>query len=383
MTMRFSTYLALGLLPFLLAPAVAQTTAPRDLSVEQQSVFGAGVSRPGTLKVSIGADRPDATYAIGEAAHLFINSNEDAYVTVFSIGPSGQVHQLFPNSYQVDNRVQGGRPVEIAGGNSGARISISGPVGAELIKVVASNRPVVVIGENLLQGREMFRDVEGGAQTLARNLDVVANEPNPDRKLDIENFMLRTVANRAGDNSSVVIIPNPNPNPSANPAAQSPAVLPVVTPQTGGLLNVPAQHPFPLLLAVDKPGYRIGEKVTLAVTSLQACYLSVLDVTTSGTIRVLFPNQITQNNAVAANQTVLIAGGASPVALQVTGPAGTEQIVAVCSTDQSPVLSHKTDLAQLFSPAGERSDVLRDLSVVASRPAATTSFATAAFTVQP
>jgi Domain of unknown function (DUF4384) len=375
MTMRFSKYAALALLPFMFAPAGAQDM-PRDLSVQQTTAYGAGTSRPGSLKVSVGADRSDATYAMGETARLFISSNEDAFVTVFSVGPTGQVHQLFPNSYQPENRVLAGRPVEIAGGNSGARISISGPVGAELIKVVASNKPLVVIAENLLQGRDIFRIVDGGVQTLVRNLEIVGNDAG-DRKIDIENYTLRTVAARTGDNGPAIIIVPGGPAPAA------PVMLPVVTPQVGALISVPAQQAFPLLLAVDKTAYKAGERVTLAVTSLQACYLTVLDLTTSGAIRVLFPNQITQNNAIAANQTVLVAGGASPVSLQVVGPLGTEQIVAICSTDRAPVLTQKIDLAQLFPPAGERSDVTRDLSVVATRPATTTSFATAAFTVQP
>jgi hypothetical protein len=385
-TMHASKLVVLGLLPFFLAPALAQETQPRDLSVEQSSVAAAGTARPGSLKVSVTADRADATYAIGETARLRINTNEDAYVTVFDIGPTGQVHQLFPNAYQTDNHVLGSRPVEIAGGNTGARIQISGPVGAELIKVVASNRPLVVIAENLLQGRDIFRSVEGGAQALVRNLDVVANDPNAgERKIAIENFTLRTIANRADNGPAIVIIGGQTAqNATAqNPAGQNPTTFPVVTPQATGLISVPAQQPFPLLLAVDKRAYKLGERVTLAVTSLQACYLTVLDVMSSGNIRLLFPNQITQNNAVAANQTVLVAGGSSPVSLQVAGPAGTEQLVAVCSTDNTPILTHKVDLAQLFSPAGERSDVTRDLSVVANRPAGTTSFATTAFRIQP
>lgn len=374
--MRFSKILPFGLLPFRSTSAVAQDR-PRDLSVDQAAAFSAGVAHAGPLKVTVGSDHADATYAVGETARLFISSNEDAYVTVFSVGPTGQVHQLFPNPYQADNRVEAGRPTEIAGGATGGRMTISGPVGAELIKVVASNKPLTVIAENLLLGREMFRTVDGGVTALVRNLNVVANAPNAgERKIDIENFTLRTIASRTEGSPAVAIVPAQ--------AAQAPTVtLPVVTPQAGGLIAVPSQQPFPLLLAVDRPAYKVSDRVTLAVTSLHDCYLTVLDVTPSGAIRVLFPNRVTQNNAIAANQTVLVAGGPSPVSLQVTGPAGAEQIVAVCSTDNAPVLSQKTDLAQLFSPAGERSDVTRDLSVVASRPASSTAFATAAFTVQP
>jgi hypothetical protein len=378
---RFSLLL-LAMLPAIVGHAAAQDVltqdVPRDLSVEQASVYSAGSARKGPLKVSIGADRADGTYAIGETARLFISSNEDAYVTVFSVGPTGRVHQLFPNSFQTDNRVNTGRPVEIAGGASGAHIAISGPAGTELIKVVASNKPIIVIAEALLQGRDAFRTVEGGAETLAKNLEVAGNNAAADRKIDIENYMLRTVASRKGDNGPGATVTRPN-QPAQAPVAAF--VLPVVIPQP--LLNIPPQQPFPFLLAVDKAAYKVGERVTLAITSLQACYLTVLDVTPSGTIRMLFPNQITQNNAVAANQTVLISGGPSPVSLQVSGPAGTEQIVAICSTDQSPVLSQKADLAQLFPPAGEHSDVTRDLSIATARPAAITAVAASTFTVQP
>jgi hypothetical protein len=375
--MHASRLVIFGLLPVFLAPAAAQESQPRDLSVEQSSVAAAGTPHPGTLRVGIMADRNDATYAIGETARLRINTNEDAYVTVFDIGPTGQVHQLFPNAYQTDNHVLGGRPVEIAGGTTGARIQISGPVGAELIKVVASNRPLVVIADNLLQGRDIFRAVEGGAQELTRNLEVVANDPNAgERKVAIENFTLHTIARRADNGAAIVIIPG-------QPAQNSTVTFPVVTPQAGGLISVPGQQPFPLLLAVDKTAYRLGERVTLAVTSLQACYLTVLDVMSSGAIRMVFPNQITQNNSVAANQTVLVAGGNSPVNLQVAGPTGTEQLVAVCSTDNTPILTQRIDLAQLFPPVGERSDVARDLSVVANRPAGSTAFATVSFKIQP
>jgi len=378
--MRFSTYLALGLLPFLFAPAGAQDR-PRDLSVEQTTAYSAGVPRPGTLKVSIGADRQDATYAVGETARLFISANEDAYVTVFSVGPSGQVHQLFPNGYQTNGRVEAGKPTEIAGGNSGARITISGPTGPELIKVVASSKPLAVIKEDQLQGRGIFRTVEGGVSTLARNLDVVSNDQSAS-KLVIENFTIRTIQTRAEATPGVVIVQS-QPAPAAPPAQTQTATLPVVTPQPGGPVSIPGQQPFPLLLAVDRQAYKVGDRVTVAVTSLQACYLTLLDVTTSGTIRVVFPNQLAQNNAIAANQTVLVAGGASPVVLQAAGPAGTEQLVAVCSPDNAPILGHKLDLAQLFPPAGERADVTRDLSVAANRPAGAPAFATTSFTVQP
>jgi len=366
----------LGLFPLFLGAANAQDEMPRDLSVEQTNAWSSGVPRPGSLRVSLVSDRQNATYAIGETARLFIRSNEDAFVNVFSIGPTGQVNQLFPNGYQRDSRVAANQPFEIAPNSLGAKITVSGPVGTEVIKVVASNRPLTVIAENQLQGQGPFRSVEGGVQTLSRNLEVVGAQNPNELKLAIQNFTLRTVAPVPAGPGAIVLIPG-QPAPVLGPT-----ILPV-TPTGSNLISIPAQQPFPLLVAVDKAVYRMGERVTLAVTSLQACNLTVLDVTPTGAVRVLFPNQVVRNNAVGANQTVLVAGGISNVTMQVGGPVGTEQIIAVCSTDQLPILTRTIDLAQLFPHAGEQTEVARDLSVAASRPAGSTSMATTNFAVQP
>lgn len=379
--MRSSTLAALVGVPLVWTPAWAENLVEKDLTVEQSSAAAAGVAHPGSLKVSVSADRPDATYALGETARLFVNSNEDAYVTVLNIGPSGQVTQLFPNPYQTDNHVVANQPVEIAGGLSEARITVSGAVGKELVKVVASNKPLTVISESQLQGGGAFRSVTGGVATLSRNLEVASHD---DRKIAISNFYLKTIASRAAhEPRQVVVLAGPTPAAQpAQPTQGTPTVLPVVVPSAAPqAVSVPVQQAFPLLLAVDKQAYKVGEAVTLAVTSLQACYLTVLDVTPSGAVRVLFPNKVTRNNSLATQQTVLVAGGSSPVSLVVAGPAGTEEIVAICSTDPAPVIGVKGESSEMFPLAGERASIVRDLAVVASRPA--TSTAKASFSVQP
>ena len=86
------------------APARAEDLG-RDLTVEQSTAANAVVSQSGGLKVSLNSDRPDATYAKGETARLFLSANESAYVTVLNIGPAGQVTQLFPNAFQPSGHV--------------------------------------------------------------------------------------------------------------------------------------------------------------------------------------------------------------------------------------------------------------------------------------
>lgn len=407
----------LALLPLLLAatsaasllpaPAAAEQAIPRDLTVEQAAAARAGTAKPAGLEITVSSDHSDGTYAAGETARLFVKANEDAYVTVLNVGPSGQVTQLFPNAYQPDNRLAPGRPVEIAGGKSGAHLTIAGPVRRELIKVIASSKPLTVIGDAQLQGGGIFRGVQGGVPTLTRNLELTAKPA--DGKIAIENFSLTTVASRTA--AEPVVLASAPAAPAPAPAAATPAVLavavpaagavpaavpaaqgtgtllPVVTPSAAPLLP-PAVHAFPPLLAVDRPSYKVGEHVTLAVTSMQACHLTVLDVTPAGTVRVLFPNRVTPNDAVGAMQTVLVSGSPSPVTLTAAMPAGTETVMALCATDASPIVAAvaaqgAAQGADVFPLAGDRAEVARNLSLAGSRPDGTLSTASLSFAVAP
>jgi len=357
--------------------AMAQDAQLKDLTVEQANVAQAGIPRPGSLQVSLSADRADATYAIGDTVRLMLTANEDAFVTVLDVGPTGQVTQLFPNQYQTDNHVFANRPVEIGGGNSGAKVMVAGPVGAELVKVIASSKPVTVISESQLQGRGAFRTIDGGAQTVVRDLQVTADQAaQNDTRIALLNVPLRTVNSRVNPAPALIIVPGQSPAPQAAAAS---TLLPVAFPQppAPSLVSIPAQQPFPLLIALDRSSYRIGDRVTLAVTALQACNLTVLDFTTSGQVRTLFPNPATPNNAVGAMQTALVAGGPSAVAFPVSGPAGVEQIVAVCSTDGAPAMTPPA----AFST--DRAAAVRDLTVVVARQPGATAMASATFTVQP
>jgi len=376
--MHISKYMLIGLLSFLAGPVLAEKAQLRDLTVEQSTAAQVGTPRPGSLQVLVSADRPDATYAVGETVRLTLTSNEDAYVTVFDIGPTGQVTQLFPNQYQTNNRVLANRSIEIAGGATGARITAAGPAGAELIKVIASSKPVTVVSETqLTEARGIFRSVEGGVPTVVNDLQVVADQAaQNDAKIVFSNFTLHTVGSRlAAAPAQQTAVVRPDQGPAERPAPAATMTLPVATPQgSAALISVPIQQPFPLLLAADKSTYKIGERVTLAVTTLQACNLTVIDVTPSGQVRTLFPNQTTPNNAVSVLQTVLVAGGPSAVSLPVSGPAGTEQLLAVCTTDAAPISPQ---------PAGDRTALTRDLAIVASRSAGVTAMASLTFTVQP
>lgn len=339
--------------------AMAQSV--RDLTVVQSQAYEAGKPKPGSLTVMTLLDRADATYAVGEAVRIGVKTSEDAYVTVLNIGASGKVTRLFPNAYQTDNRIKAGETIEIPGPQSGTRITVGGPVGAELIKVIATSKPIAIIPEAQLQGSGMFRSLDGDVEALNRDLEVVATKPPADTKIAVANQVIKTIPARIPGTQAAgaLIVP-------AVPAGPSGAVVPSQT--------------FPLLLAADKPTYKVGEKLTLAVTSLQPCHLTVVSTNSNGKARVLFPSSAMPNTQVGALQTVMISGGPAPQAVIATGPA-TETIVALCTTEPRPQSAIKA--AETVVSDEEKAALDRDLAVVPTRPAGTTGFAQITIAVSP
>ena len=142
----------------------------RDLSVQQKAVFTVQAPAPQAsesseaLSVVAWVDHEDNTYAVGEAVRLFVRANKDAYLTVLNVGPSGSTTLLYPNATQTDTHVRAGQVVEIPGRDSGVSIRVSGPVGRELIKVIASTSPAPVFEGAKLTGGGPFLTVVGDSQ---------------------------------------------------------------------------------------------------------------------------------------------------------------------------------------------------------------------------
>jgi len=332
----------------------------RDLSPEQARAYRAGQAKPGSLTITTLLDRADATYGIGETLRLAVKSNEDAYITVFNVGASGKVTQLFPNSYQPKNEIKAGETLEVPSAASESRIKVTGPVGVELIKIVATSKPIAVIADTHFQSTGgLFRTLTDGPEDLDRDLAVVSANPAPDLKVAIVHQLIKTVPARP-----------------ATPASSS-----LVAPIIGALFGTkpPAAAPettdprFPLLLAVDKLSYRTGEPITMAVTTLKPCYLTVIGTDNAGHTRRIFPSVALPAQQVAGQQTVMLSGGTAPQTL-VAGKPGKETIRAVCTTEPRqgtlPVRAATEELTGDEKIAAER-----DLTVVSNRPSSPVGYA--------
>ena len=348
-----------GMVP---SPVVAADGA-RDLTVEQTAIYTvqapapAAVAPSGGLRVVAWVDHADNTYAVGEAVRLFVRSNKDAYLTVLNVGPSGNTTLLYPNAAQRDSRVGAHQVVEIPARGSGVSIRVGGPVGRELIKVIASTSPVPLFDAAKLTGAGPFSVVSGGSRSVARDLQVTMDARPANHEWDDYNKVITTIASR----------------PVASVVPLMPVPSGVGWPATGAGLRI----------ATDKSQYRMGEAVTVYASSAEACYLTLVNIGSSGQARVLLPNAVQPQNYLPAGQTVVFPGVGSKLAVTPIGPAGVETVTGVCSADNRPVVASELVYGGgMFATLGTGGmSSSRDLAVVAATPGRQASHATVGFLV--
>lgn len=170
--------------------------AMRDLSVEQIKIFKAGPAKQTGLQVTAAVDRADLTYAKGEAVKLQVKVSEDAHVLVFDTGPTGNIVRLFPNEFQKDDLIKAGHTVSIPPSDSKVKIKVTGNTGAELITVVASNKPLKLVSGAVMSGDDVFMSVKESADEFARDLALEAENVEPSKKLSMVKLAIKTVASR-------------------------------------------------------------------------------------------------------------------------------------------------------------------------------------------
>ncbi|MBN2252199.1 MAG: DUF4384 domain-containing protein [Kosmotogaceae bacterium] len=108
------------------------------------------MSRPGaSINVNVSLNKGmGSTYYGGESLGLSFSVDRSAYVAVLDIDPSGQIQVLFPNVYDQDNYVQGGKTYTLPTDKATTKynLQIQSQRGRETIVVVASSSPLNFLG---------------------------------------------------------------------------------------------------------------------------------------------------------------------------------------------------------------------------------------------
>lgn len=97
------------------------------------------------------------------------------------------------------------------------------------------------------------------------------------------------------------------------------------------------------------PEYEVNELINFYFKADRDCYLTLIDISTDGSVTILFPNQFNSNNKIKANETYTIPSTDMGFQIRVTGPEGQEMVKAI-ATDEPIDLSSiaKEDGSQAF-----------------------------------
>jgi hypothetical protein len=126
------------------------------------------------------------------------------------------------------------------------------------------------------------------------------------------------------------------------------------------LIPVPVDGRVPGVRVWTRPGegarLHPGARVNIFFRPTSDAFVVILDIDTKGRVRKLFPRHGRDDGFVPGGVTVALPGPGARYRLQVTGPAGTERIVAYASSE--PIGRHWRELAEseadLFGAAVEQ-----------------------------
>lgn len=118
-----------------------------------------------------------------------------------------------------------------------------------------------------------------------------------------------------------------------------------------------------------KADYRIGQKIVVGFRASRDCYLTLLNVGTSGKLTVLFPNSAHPDNFIQAGRDYHIPEADDDFEYELQGPPGVEKLKAVATVKKIPLLESS------FAPDGSlfrcvpATDGARDICVVQKKVA--------------
>ena len=81
------------------------------------------------------------------------------------------------------------------------------------------------------------------------------------------------------------------------------------------------------------PSYKINDLISFEFEADRDCYLTLIDISTDGSITILFPNKYNYDNRVEAGETYIIPAKDMGYQVRVTGPAGNEMVKAIATEE--------------------------------------------------
>jgi len=295
----------------------------KDIVAEAQKIQNS--AKP--FKIELWTDEGKAAYKVGDKVNFLFKTEKDCYVTLIDIGTSGKVTKLFPNKWHESNKVDSGKTYRIPPVDSGFVFKVEGPDGMEFVKAIATLDPIKCMDKAEVKSKGNFEEFQ---------------QPKAFIK-DIEMELAGQDSQRWSDTDVSFMI-------TGTPASASTST----------------EKPFRIKLWTDKNIYQVGEEIVFNFESEKDCDLILIDIGSSGSVKVIFPNQYRPDNSVTANKVHRIPpeGLDKNFAYRIASPRGSNTIKAIGTVKPCRLFSVPLPFKeQIYPELADKEKVLKDIAV--------------------
>jgi Domain of unknown function (DUF4384)/TIR domain len=110
--------------------------------------------------------------------------------------------------------------------------------------------------------------------------------------------------------------------------------------------------------------YRIGARIVVMFRANRDCYLTLVNLGTSGSLTILFPNAMHPANRIPADKLYQIPGPDDGFEYQLTGPPGIETLKAIVTLDDVPLLESQLAADGSLFRTVHATAAARDIAVI-------------------
>ena len=138
---------------------------------EQLEKLVAAKPHKSSFKADVWTDKQE--YEINEKIVFYVKADKNGYLTLFDVGPNGNITVIFPNKYHRENFIRAGVTYQVPSPNYGFEFDVRGPAGLERIKAIVTLNKVSLLKLDLDKG---FHSVQGETTRGTRTIQALSKQ---------------------------------------------------------------------------------------------------------------------------------------------------------------------------------------------------------------
>lgn len=344
-------------------PALAAAKSVKDIVAQAEAIQNPNAD----FKIEIWPERSDGKYKTGEEVTLLFKSNKDCYINIIDIGTSGKVKIIYPNQWHKSSKIEKGKTYRLPQKNSKFVFKVNPPAGENYVKALATLNKVELVKPEYVESTGAFveiKDPEPAIKDIGVELEKIGGKKWAEANTKI---IIEPAVTEEASATSESLKPEPEGKPiasekpaqGAQAAANSAKDLVAVA---SAIENANKEFGLKLSIVNDKTSFSVGDEIKFTFSADRDCYVTLLDIGTSGKVHKLFPNKWTESNKVEKDKSYAIPADGSNFVFKVQGPVGKEYVKAIATLKPIEKLEGAVAISKgAFSEIQDPGMVLKDI----------------------